>query len=115
MDRKQFIADIMVTAAEGGSNYWCRFVRRDYEAMELEIAWQESNCPGVDEDWQRRTITADDIERAVLRIASGQVSVSQHNAGWIRTGSETNDASNIDADAADCVLQVAAMGELVFG
>lgn len=65
------------------------------------------------DDWQ--TIDLERMADAIVKIGTGTVEISDDGRDTISEACLDADAGMIDADLADCILQVAAFGEIVFG
>jgi len=115
--RAQFLQDVMTTAIEGGVSYWAlaNNVKRggddglDYLSYEL--------CD-MEEDEETRTWDRVDpavIELGIKRLIDGKVKVRMDIIGSIAAGSAQNDAGNIDATCADCIVQAAIFNDIIFG
>jgi len=116
-EREQFLADIITGAIEGGINYW---------AATEEYKW---DCPAQDTHAVIREVldfdapeygppvimTLDTIARGIRILLEPGVEISPDIREAVREGNRDNDACYIDADAADCIVQMAIFGKLVFG
>lgn len=132
-EREDFLATILTTAVEGGIGYWsqCR-----------EYRWYFPDLPGgsaepapsgganamariIDAEDVEHVITLDTIELGLDRIERGRPEFMTERA-WrtIRYCNRHNNtapddapsyAGDIDADYADQILQVGALGTLVYG
>jgi hypothetical protein len=116
--RVEFLTLIVHTAAEGGLGPWAQVV--GYPAVppapEDTAAAETSLC--VDAvDGATYVITLDDVDRALDAIDAGGV------PGWddrsdarmlVRDADTTDDATDIDAELADAIVQVAVFGEAVY-
>lgn len=124
-DATQFYRDILCTAIEGGSNHWAQFrnVLRvpgefgpEYDRFDIRPDRSEG-LPFNDGDprngWQ--AITADKLQAAIEKSLAGEIKIRQDLVETIREAQVELDASNIDAELADCIVQAAAFGEIVFG
>lgn len=107
----------IVTAAEGGINYWASDVKYI----------KANNAPRVEDDIEGfiacinglefkdaeagegkiYKVSAEDVRKAADRIIHEHLIRGDLAAGIV------ND--DIDADAADCIIQVAAFGKLIYG
>jgi hypothetical protein len=119
-ERKQFLADIFTTALEGGIDYW---------ACASEYHWQKdgqadfdnfyaivSDCEGEDAIPDNSRIDREVIVKGINKIVNDNtVKINSDLRQLIREANRDNDASNIDADGADCIVQIGLLGELVFG
>lgn len=104
---KEIIEDIMVTALEGGINYWC------------DRALPEEGYPLKDDEYLSgyfartgRLILWDNEEEShLLTLGKFQngFTIEQARGGIIR------DPGDIDAEIADRIIQYAIFGELVYG
>jgi len=112
-ERLQFLYDVLTTIAEGGRNYWAvgRNAKRDGD-----LNWLSFDLRDAEDDkaeWHHVDITT--IERGIAAILSGKATVSKNIIGQIASGNARNDGGDIDADAADCIIQVGIFGRIVFG
>ena len=55
-------------------------------------------------------LVLNDLQRAIDEIVGGSVQINSEVRNWIASG----DVGMIDAEAADCIAQVACFGELVY-
>jgi len=113
------VYDVLTTAVEGGSGYWLfgedvqprsaqaiRNSDHDVTRIEFEVV-VGSNDDG------RRVVTPQKIVDAAQKVLDGRVQVRPDlvdQIGTLGTG-----RFDIDADAADVLVQVAAFGEIVYG
>jgi hypothetical protein len=115
----QFIEDMMVTIMEGGANYWVDHISINHPAgNKLKdtpgSVWAASalNLGGsitvfVQEEGDAHDSPPVTINKEILVSGIQQ---------WINHHSKPSEAlENYDADDADCVLQYAVFGQLVFG
>lgn len=125
-ERKQFLADIFTTAIEGGIDYWAAiskyYWQKDGKADLDGFYAIVSDCEGDDLDIESDAVPKDsriDIEviaRGLDKICMNPaVKINSNLRQLIREANRENDASNIDAEGADCIVQVGLLGELVFG
>lgn len=109
------VADIMGTAAYGGITYWAvEPTAADFAASPAE------DVHVIREDGNVHYLTPARIRQATVEVAEGK-----HTNTTIRdyvraafdnwTAEDGIDCGDIDADAADCIVQVACFGELVYG
>ena len=109
---QQDIDDIMVTALEGGINYWCRKaeVVGEYlgEAASDQISRGGSLILHDAESSDKWELTLDKFLKGVgLYIKEG--------SGVMVEDFKLVDIGCIDGPDADCIIQYALFGELVFG
>lgn len=119
-ERKEFFFDIFVTALEGGIDYW---------ACASEYHWGKSDNYDLDGFYamvsdaeeddtfpDNSRIDIDVIAKGVNKIVNDDtVKINSEIRKTIKVANITNDAGLIDANAADCIVQVGLLGELVFG
>jgi len=109
----QALADLMVTALEGGSAYWLdSFITKDSLKdpapwLNLPIRVEYVLTPGDDEESETevKLIEKADIDRALAHVA-------QHRYA---TYDATDKCFDHDAWSADDFLQVLLLGEVVYG
>lgn len=109
---QQDIDDIMVAALEGGINYWCR---------EAEVV-EEKRCG----DWGHEQIarggalilhdaeSSDKWELTLEKFLNG-VKLYFELGCHVVVEDNAIDAGDIDANDADCIVQLALFGEVVYG
>ena len=100
---EQFVKDIMVTAVEGGINYWACLtsVERDADLNVLSIEGHDAE----DEETEFKA----DLSTILLGL---QMCVTE---GRYVDAIRNSDASELDADDADLILQMGVFGEVVYG
>lgn len=139
-DRTQFLADVLTTAVEGGIGYWARIMESkraedgswlEITVVEYEDAYDDEALglrPGdcyesLDNLWDTgrealakhtHVVTLDKVAHALNEVISGDY-VHKEMTARIFLANRSNDAGEIDAYDADAVVQVAALGEVVYG
>lgn len=102
----EFIDDIMVTALEGGINYWCNKVEvlnNDYKGCKYASEVISKGGTLLLTDSEDGTIHLLDLVKFLRGLTKY---LSEYE--FIREGGD------IDADKADCIIQLALFGELVY-
>lgn len=114
----EFLRDVMTTMVESGGHavwYWddgeIMAVQRDSDLNVTSLTMK-----GRDGNGERFTcvVTEDKVAKALEKIMSGDM-VGDYLMTYITRGIREQDAGDIDAEAADCIAQVIAFGELVYG
>ena len=107
-ERIQFLTDVFTTALEGGIGYWseCSYYRWENE--------QRAVIEDIEDERKEYTITLDTIAKGIGVIVKGD-HVYQDLKNLIRNGSLDNDASDIDAEGADCIVQAGLFGRVIYG
>ncbi|MNK49868.1 hypothetical protein D3C87_687330 [compost metagenome] len=122
----QFLRDVLTTACEGGSNYWAGVKCLDTVEGPYGREWARVrvwDCE--DDDSDRFEVGYDELRDGIRRILAGdmtdkashaQVANHYRAALFLALVSEPGgDSGNVDGDLADCILQCAAMGCIVYG
>lgn len=123
----EFFSDIITTSIESGYGsvyYWDSLhrVHREWDNAELDIldrtalalvVTHQENLPGCVTETVR--IDHGMIAQVLGNILSGKVEVAPHIREYIDTAVREKDAGNIDADAADVIMQIATFGSIVYG
>ena len=136
----QDIADWVITAFEGGITYWCEDVRpmqRDahgdwqeltgegYTQFQIEGVGGYANPEFWDNDsrgyqlydmheekWVTKVLTLSSL----LKALNWQPPKNKHaSPNWFRKVVDSMVTENYDAGDADCLVQVAVLGDLVYG
>jgi hypothetical protein len=136
----EFLSEVLETAAEGGCAYWADvsadstgnaegpdgvrdFDVSDYVEEDGEVHGDESeDAPFyraasfiVSQDpAQGGTLDLQGIADAIERIASGEVEVAPAIRAIIVAAVENDEAADIDAEAADCIVQIGLFDEIVY-
>lgn len=117
LDRRRdvFLSDILCTAAEGGINYWCDFdsiqdINDDFAYVKL---FHCADCEDLEDQFP--DITKDTIETGIARILNGSVEVRDDLMQIVAAAQFTHDASNIDAEGADVIVQAGLFKEVRYG
>ena len=105
--RTEFLADIYVCALEGAIGYWSTCIEYRWSATQRAIV--------EDLDEAEREITLDTIARGLTVIADGSVAVSDDLRRVILAAGRGNDAGDVDANAADVIVQAGISGEVIYG
>lgn len=112
---EQDLLDIMTTAVEGGIGHWATVIsaRRVGEVgywQTIVIGPAES---GDGSDWPCRKIA---ITPELLQTATAALLADPAMAGTAaHRAIASGDAGDVDSEAADCLVQYAAFGEVVYG
>ena len=120
-ERIGFLSDCIITAVEGGTGYWAEV--RNYKWSEDTVHHRmldatvelRSEIPRTDEPEPWFKVNLDTIDLGIQRLQSADFRVNPNLMGLILAANRDNDAGDIDADAADCIVQAALFGELVYG
>lgn len=128
-ERETFLADVLVTAVEGGINYWTHTTNYHWYSPMLSGGTADPSPAGggnahvrlevpegPDGDPMTVDVTLDTIDKGLALLRSGEVEVSQYLQKAIVTSDQFNDfESAFDAIAADVVVQAGVFGKVVFG
>lgn len=96
--------DVVDTAGYGIA-YWVERAVVDSENLTYRIEWFDGD------DLNSQIITLADIEKAWGKIVSGHIQVNSDIRSYLSSG----DLGDVDADAADVLIQVALFGEIIYG
>lgn len=132
---RDFLSHILALAVEGGCAYWADasadtsgkaagpdgagdFDLSDYVEEESdgadELLYTSASFLASGESAQGGTLDLQGVADAVERIASGEVEVPPAIREIVLQAVEEDDPSDIDAEAADCIVQVGLFDEIVF-
>lgn len=117
-EREDFLADVLVSIVEdGGYNGWRQILPGTYHyepANEARVSIREIG-DGRPEEEALHEVDIETIARGISKLQQGEIKINSELLGWILAGSAKNDAGDIDAEAADVILQAALFGELIYG
>lgn len=112
----QTLLDLLVTAVEGGSNYWAsiKSVERDADGNYLKVKVTELEKSRDDVNRVNRYVVPEDLAQGLQRLA--ERIDSNHPQHFETAGTHFADAlGDHDALTADVVLQMAVFGEIIYG
>jgi hypothetical protein len=120
---------ILTTAVEGGIGYWSLITdcerHRDPEHPDY-LSWISVDLVDAeDESEVFGTVNKQTIEKGVSLIVSGKVKISNDlraqvftllsDETWTDSHGRTLPEFDIDASAADCIVQAGLFGEIIYG
>ena len=108
---QQDIDDIMATALEGGINYWCRKAEVVGEYLG-EYASEQISRGGSLTLYDAES--SDKWELTLEKFLNG-VKLYFEQGCHVNVEDNAIDTCDIDANDADCIIQFAVFGEVVFG
>ena len=113
---EDFLADVLTTAMETPvGSHWITWTvqQRDSEHRPILAELEYENATDG-HDTMQTTITLDRIAEGIKACIEKKL-VNADLTGYITAGVQENDASHIDADAADVILQATVYGNVIFG
>lgn len=130
-----FLSHVLETAVEGACSYWADveagqdaavpertrdfdlsdYVDEDSDEDEGGMNYTEASFLVSKDPAQGGTLDLQGIADAIERIASGEVEVPPAIREIILAAVENEDPSDIDAEVADCIVQVGLFDEIVYG
>lgn len=110
-----FLQYNLITAVEGGINYWSSLVSYTQTESADLIRAEIIEVGDDDDDGPHHTINVEVIRLGIERLLSEEVKVNRTILGYVLSGVRENDAGYIDADAADAIVQAGLFNELVYG
>lgn len=122
---RQYVHDLLVSAFEGGCNYWLKIRADDIheESLKLDGELNVENqilkggkmiCYDIETDEKLGELTALKIVEALNAMGMGKDLKGKENEHLKKHFKDFIDETG-DAITADVVVQIAVMGELVFG
>ncbi len=97
----------IIEIAGYGIGYWAYAAQWDTDKKIYKVSWRDSD----DEPFAYKFLSYNDIREAIDRITLHQVEVGDNTLEALISA----DMGAIDADAADSIIQIAALGEIVYG
>jgi hypothetical protein len=118
---KQFVHDVFVTALEGSIDYWAEILKYHWGIKEKDGNYRDdldgffAEVVPRDEPDSELRIDKTTILDGVAQIIDDNIRISPDRMEKIREAARLNDAGDIDADLADCIVQAGLFGEIVYG
>lgn len=119
----RFIYDVLTTVVESGAiDYWASFseVNREVDTQDVisaviqDIDAEYHNDRGEPE-FANEELGYDQIVNGIQKLLDGTVPVAKYIRNYVDNGVRSDDAGEIDADAADAIVQAGVLGELIYG
>lgn len=112
--KKQYLSDIIITAVEGGIQYWAQTKTYRWMNGPASVYVRETNDDGSPaSEWKK--VTIDLIETALQKIIKQDVETNDYIVKTCAGAFALKDAIDFDSDMADVVLQVAVLNEIKYG
>jgi hypothetical protein len=130
-----FLSRVLETAVEGGCSYWADVTVEDSEESAGQTGSRDFEMSEDDEDTDHDdgatvyraasflvskdpakggTLDLQGVADAIERLASGEVEVPPAIREIIVEAVQNEDADDIDAEAADCIVQIGLFDEIVY-
>ena len=123
VERIDFLANVIITAVEGGINYWTEY--GDYQYTEnkdglttdasVELREYQVVQGMLNEHRTLHKVTLATIRKGIQKVQEPDFQINPVLLNFILAADRDNDGENIDSEAADCIVQAALFGELVYG
>ena len=110
--RQQLLADILITAAEGGINYWAHVSNYRWNQGPAQTGFTARDREDTAAAFN---VTIETAELGIERIVTGECQVNTRitdSVKFLNTHNEPD--SEFDAQVADAIIQAALFGELVY-
>lgn len=122
-------SNVLITAREGGTNYWAvsgKVVHSDQPHDPLNpdmdtciesVEFEEEEA-GTDDTARSKAITRDDVIDAMVKIAfdgDNRISLHAKHKATITNMLMDPENADFDADDADHIIQVALLGDVIYG
>ena len=117
--RRSFLADVIVTAVEGGIDYWAytrnyTFEYADNLKKDRDLAFASAEVRANDKpEWHE--LSPDVVEAGITELLAGTIKLHRSLRAILWTANMENDGGEIDSELADCIVQAALLGEIIYG
>ena len=119
LERTDFLANVLITAVEGGIGYWAHTEKyhwkQDKEGNMIEASVRIRDSEEHTGRWYE--VTLETIATGIARLKDKEKKIAfnpQLKEAMLLADNE-DDASYIDAAIADCIVQAALFGDIVYG
>ena len=120
-DRNEFLAYIGIAAVEGGITYWAdiRNYRVTYSSAGTiagpvtDVSVEVRDREGYGAKWLAVDLAT--IRKGLDAIRKSDFRMARSLVATVLAADRDNDAGDIDAELADCIVQAGLFGKLVYG
>jgi hypothetical protein len=111
-EQLELIENLCDDASYGGIGYWASEATNDPKTRTYDVVVMAEY---LDDEIKSKTLTYEDILEASRKLATGEVSINPTTKAVCQQ--IISDATDVDYDAedADCIIQVAMFGDVLFG
>jgi len=114
VSRASFLSDVASIAVQGGINYWADFAEEDVDyPWPQDIHFKVRDA--MDSKTEFQAVTDETVENGINAMKNPEFSVRDDIRRSILFADVMHDAGEIDAEAADVIIQAGLFGEIVFG
>ena len=118
-ERTEFLSDLLVTAIEGGINYWAGIdFRDDVDPVTGTLNGKPLTCARIVDTEEQTifTVDLDTIETGITRACTAMTNGTLRDDAQLRTANRTNgDEGDFDALSADLAVQLGLFDNVVYG
>lgn len=101
----EFLDDVIQAALAGGIQYWASIMGRSGKVYAIR---------DDDDEGKRMLLTHEAVARGITKALSKDFRLNDSIRTAIYRGASQSDAGDIDAEAADVIVQAAMFGEIVY-
>ena len=112
MNRNDLLFNIVITACEGGVNHWAAVKNYKWNDADLTAS---ATLLDTEDAFKKYDLTYKTIRSGIKTICKPGFQLREDILKNILIANRNNDAGDIDAEAADCIVQAGIFGEIVYG
>lgn len=111
-ERTDFLASVLVTAVEGGVNHWAAI--KDYKWLEDADKNLTSAAVELNDGFGWKRVGLNMVASGIGKLKRGTVPIADGLKATLVLADKENDASDVDSELADCIVQAGLFGKLVY-
>ena len=113
----EILSTTIITAVEGGINYWAQVSNYKWDLDDPTVTSVRVHEVEAEhgEYEAGHDIGLDEIAKGMERMLQPEAKIARRIKDTLLTAINSDDGGDIDAEVADCVMQFAVLGELVYG
>jgi hypothetical protein len=109
----ELLKDIVITAVEGGIGYWASCTKYKWEGLDFpEVTLAPDGEPT---EFTVTTVTPELVCTGLQKCVDAPAYIANGRASRIMQALVEDDASYLDRDDADCIIQMGMFGAIVYG
>ncbi len=112
-EQQDYLVECLIDDAGYIIGEWAKTAEIDNTAKTYRIVIRDEYADDVSID--EMTLTYDNIKTAIRLVADGKIALNEYHTQFCKDFVADPDSADYDAETADCLIQIAIFGDVIFG